>query len=310
MGVPVVGEVIALHGATDSDVLADAAGLEKFSSHPLGTAIRNAAAAKGVAAHRMDRFVNVAGRGASAKCLVCATRDHAIGNLEHIGASAETCDEVLGEVRRLEIAGQTAVLVSEGRVVIGVIGISDRLRPEAPDVVAALHRLGVTSVMLSGDNEAAARAVAEQIGIAEVHGGLLPERKAELIDRLRTMYGGVAMIGDGVNDAPSLARADVGIAMGGGSDVAIEAADVTLMNDAIVTLPYLLGLSRKTFGVVRQNVYGSLIVKGLILLAGITGLAGLGVAVAVDAGTAILVVLNGLRLFGYRGAAVTAVSTR
>ncbi|RQM33071.1 heavy metal translocating P-type ATPase [Rhodococcus ruber] len=91
MGVPVVGEVIALHGATDSDVLADAAGLEKFSSHPLGTAIRNAAAAKGVAAHRMDRFVNVAGRGASAKCLVCATRDHAIGNLEHIGASAETC---------------------------------------------------------------------------------------------------------------------------------------------------------------------------------------------------------------------------
>ncbi|KLO44706.1 hypothetical protein ABW17_08290 [Mycobacterium nebraskense] len=310
VGIPVVSEVITLHGATESDVLADAAGLEKFSSHPLATAIENAAADKGIAAHRMDKFANVAGRGASANCLVCAAREHAIGNLAHIGASAATCDEVLREVQQLETAGQTAVLVSEGRTVIGVIGISDEVRPEAPRVVAALHQLGVTPVMLTGDNERAARAVAERVGISAVYGGLLPEQKAELVDQLQATCGPVAMIGDGINDAPSLARADVGIAMGGGSDVAIETADVALLNDAIGTIPYLLGLGQKTFLVVKQNVYGSLIVKGLILLAGITGLAGLSLAVAIDAATAIVVVLNGLRLFGYRLTTVTATSTR
>ncbi len=298
VGTPVVAEVIALHGATEADVLADAAGIEKFSSHPLATAIEEYAKAKNVKPHRMDKFKNIAGRGGVATCMVCDTKDHAIGNLQHVGANAETCKDVLREVQRMESKGMTSVLVSEGKTVIGIIGITDTLRPESSSVIDALKKLKVTSVMLTGDNKLAAQYVAAQVGISEVYGALLPEEKAKLIDTLQAKHGRVAMVGDGVNDAPSLARADVGIAMGGGgSDLAIETADVTLMNDAIGTIPYLMGVGQQTFRVVRQNVYGSIVVKGVILIAGVLGLASLSVAVAADAAMAVLVVLNGLRLF-------------
>lgn len=299
VGTPVVAEVIAFNGASKADVLADAAGLEKFSSHPLAAAIEAYAAQEGVEPHAMDKYKNVAGRGGVASCLVCEDKDHAIGNLQHIGSSAKASKEVIKEVERLEAKGMTSILVSEGKVVIGVIGVTDELRPESKGVIDALKRLKVTPVMLTGDNKLAAKYVASQVGIKDVYGALLPEEKAGLIEKLQKKYGRVAMVGDGVNDAPSLARADVGIAMGGGgSDIAIETADVTLMNDAIGTIPYLMDVGQQTFRVVRQNVYGSLIVKGIILLAGALGLASLSVAVTVDAAMAILVVVNGLRLFG------------
>lgn len=298
VGTPVVAEVVLLHGATEEDVIGDAAGIEKFSSHPLAKAIEDYAQQKSIKPHKMDKFKNVAGRGGNANCLVCGGEDHAIGNLQHIGASAKTCDHVLPEAERLEGMGMTAVLVSEGKKVIGIIGITDELRTDSKGVIDALKKLNVTPVMLTGDNQRAADYIAQKVGIGEAYGALLPEQKSELIIRLQSRYGRVAMVGDGVNDAPSLARADVGIAMGGGgSDVAIETADVTLMNDAIGTIPYLLGLGQQTFRVVRQNVYGSLIVKGVILVLGIAGVIGLSIAVAADAIMAVLVVLNGLRLF-------------
>ncbi len=301
-GSPIVAEVVTLHGASEQDVLADAAGLEKFSSHPLAAAIEDYAKSKGVKPHKMDKFKNTAGRGGNAACMVCDTKAHAIGNLQHIGANAKACKDVLREVERMESKGMTAVLVSEGKTVIGVIGITDTLRPESKSVIDTLKKLNVTSVMLTGDNKLAAEYVASQVGITEVYGALLPEEKAKLIDTLQAKHGRVAMVGDGVNDAPSLARADVGIAMGGGgSDLAIETADITLMNDKIGTIPYLMEVGQQTFGVVRQNVYGSLIVKGVILIAGVLGLASLSVAVAADAAMAVLVVLNGLRLFNAGG---------
>jgi Cd2+/Zn2+-exporting ATPase len=298
VGTPVVAEVVLLHGANEVDVIGDAAGIEKFSSHPLAKAIEDYAEQKGIKPHKMAGFKNVAGRGGNANCMVCDNKTHAIGNLQHIGASAKTCKHVLAEVERLEGMGMTAVLVSEDTKVIGIIGITDELRADSKTVIDALKKLNVTPVMLTGDNQKAAQYIAAQTGISEVYGALLPEDKADLIDKLQARYGRVAMVGDGVNDAPSLARADVGIAMGGGgSDIAIETADVTLMNDAIGAIPYLMDVGQQTFRVVRQNVYGSLIVKGVILVAGITGLASLSVAVAADAIMAILVVLNGLRLF-------------
>jgi len=308
VGTPVVAEVVLLHGASEDDVIGDAAGIEKFSSHPLAKAIEDYAAQNGIQPHKMDKFKNVAGRGGNANCLVCDSKEHAIGNLQHIGASAETCDHVLPEVKRLEGMGMTAVLVSEGKKVIGIIGITDELRDDSKSVINALKKLKVTPVMLTGDNQRAANYIAEKVGISEVYGALLPEQKSELIVKLQSRYQRVAMVGDGVNDAPSLAQADVGIAMGGGgSDVAIETADVTLMNDAIGTIPYLLGVGQQTFRVVRQNVYGSLIVKGIILVLGIAGVIGLSVAVAVDAIMAILVVLNGLRLFNAGGSEVAII---
>lgn len=309
VGTPVVAEVVVLHGASEEDVIGDAAGIEKFSSHPLAKAIEDHAAKKGIKPHKMDKFKNVAGRGGNANCLVCDDKEHAIGNLQHIGASAETCDHVLPEVERLEGMGMTAVLVSEGKKVIGIIGITDELRDDSKGVIDALKKLKVTPVMLTGDNQRAADYIAEKVGISEAYGALLPEQKSELIIKLQSRYQRVAMVGDGVNDAPSLARADVGIAMGGGgSDVAIETADVTLMNDAIGTIPYLLGVGQQTFRVVRQNVYGSLIVKGIILVLGIAGFIGLSVAVAADAIMAVLVVLNGLRLFNAGGSEVAIIN--
>ena len=309
VGTPVVAEVVVLHGASEEDVIGDAAGIEKFSSHPLAKAIEDYAAKKGIKPHKMDKFKNVAGRGGNANCLVCDDKEHAIGNLQHIGASAETCDHVLPEVERLEGMGMTAVLVSEGKKVIGIIGITDELRDDSKGVIDALKKLKVTPVMLTGDNQRAADYIAEKVGISEAYGALLPEQKSELIIKLQSRYQRVAMVGDGVNDAPSLARADVGIAMGGGgSDVAIETADVTLMNDAIGTIPYLLGVGQQTFRVVRQNVYGSLIVKGIILVLGIAGFIGLSVAVAADAIMAVLVVLNGLRLFNAGGSEVAIIN--
>lgn len=308
VGTPVVAEIVLLHGATEEDVIGDAAGIEKFSSHPLAKAIEDYAKQKGIKPHKMDKFKNVAGRGGNANCLVCDSKEHAIGNLQHIGASAETCDHVLPEVERLEGMGMTAVLVSEGKKVIGIIGITDELRSDSKSVIDALKRLRVTPVMLTGDNQRAADYIAQKVGIKEAYGALLPEQKSELIEKLQARYQRVAMVGDGVNDAPSLARADVGIAMGGGgSDVAIETADVTLMNDAIGTIPYLLGVGQQTFRVVRQNVYGSLIVKGVILVLGIAGVIGLSVAVAADAIMAVLVVLNGLRLFNAGGSQVAII---
>lgn len=309
VGTPVVTEVIVLHGASEDDVVGDAAGIEKFSSHPLAKAIEDYAKQKGIKPHKMDSFKNVAGRGGNANCLICDTKEHAIGNLQHIGASTETCEHVLPEVERLESMGMTAVLVSEGRKVIGIIGITDELRSDSKSVIDTLKKLNVTPVMLTGDNQRAANYIAQKVGISEVYGALMPEQKSELIVKLQSRYQRVAMVGDGVNDAPSLARADVGIAMGGGgSDVAIETADVTLMNDAIGAIPYLLGVSQQTFRVVRQNVYGSLIVKGIILVLGIAGAIGLSAAVATDAIMAVLVVLNGLRLFNTGGSEVAIIS--
>lgn len=298
VGRPIVTKVIVFNGASKEDVLGDAAGLEELSSHPLARAIEEYAKENNIKPHRMRSFKNIVGRGSVANCVVCEDREHAIGNLQHIGAGAKATKEVLKAVEQLESDGMTAVLVREKDKIIGIIGIVDELRPESKLVIDKITKFGVVPVMLTGDNVHAAKYIGKQVGIKETYGALLPEQKAELIDKLQSQYGKVAMVGDGVNDAPSLARADVGIAMGGsGSDVAIESADITLMNDKIENITYLISLGKQTFTVIKQNVYGSLIVKGVILVAGIVGVIGLPVAVAADAGMAILVVLNGLRLF-------------
>ena len=185
---------------------------------------------------------------------------------------------------------------------IGIIGLADELRPGARDAVSRLRREGVSHViMLTGDNLNTARAIAAQTGVDEFHAELLPEDKVRAIDALRRAHGPVAMVGDGVNDAPALAAADVGIAMGAaGTDAALETADVALMADDLSKLPYLRRLGRATVRNVRANIAFSLALKAVFLALAVAGVATLWMAVVADMGASLLVIANGLRLLRIR----------
>ena len=190
------------------------------------------------------------------------------------------------------------IAVGDGQEVWGLIAVADAVRPEAKGIVTALHRAGIKHVvMLTGDNRATADAIAKQTGIDEVQADLLPGDKVAAVEDLVRRYGSVAMVGDGVNDAPAMGRANLGIAMGAmGSDAAIETADVALMSDDLSKLPWLVRHSRATLAVIRQNVAFSICVKVVFTVLTVIGLASLWGAIAADVGASLLVVLNGLRL--------------
>ena len=189
-------------------------------------------------------------------------------------------------------------MVASGGAPVGVIGVSDQLRETARDTVALLHAQGVRHIaLLTGDHEAAARALAESVGIDEYRAALLPEDKVAAVLALRRRHGALAMVGDGVNDAPALASADVGIAMGvAGTDAALETADIALMADDLAKIPYALGLGRATARNIRTNIAFSLSLKGAFLVMAIAGSAKLWMAVVADMGASLIVIANALRL--------------
>ena len=188
-------------------------------------------------------------------------------------------------------------MLLEGERALGVIAVADRVRAEAPAALRQLAKLGVATVMLSGDNQQVAQAVAAQTGIIEAHGGLLPEDKLERIIRLQSFGKTVAMVGDGVNDAPALARADLGIAMGAaGSDSALETAGVALMDDKLAKLADLISHARRTAQVLKVNIAVALLTKLVFFALAMFGLASLWMAVFADVGTSLVVIANGLRL--------------
>ena len=200
-------------------------------------------------------------------------------------------------------AGRSVVVVGDDHEVWGLIAIADAVRPEARAIVADLRAAGIEHVvMLTGDNQATAQAIAKQTGVNEIRAELLPADKVRAIETLVDQYGAVAMVGDGVNDAPAMARATLGIAMGAaGSDAAIETADVALMSDDLSKLPWLIRHSRRTLGIVRQNITLSLSVKALFVVLTFAGAASLWAAIAADMGVSLLVILNALRLLGSAG---------
>jgi Cd2+/Zn2+-exporting ATPase len=204
-------------------------------------------------------------------------------------------------VVRLESAGRTLMVVRAGGRMLGVLGVMDTPRASAKGVVAALHALGVTrTIMLTGDNERVAGAVGAAVGIREVRGDLLPEQKVEAVAALARSSSRVAMVGDGVNDAPAMATATVGIAMGaGGSDVALETADVALMADDLTALPFAVALSRAARRIIFQNLWASLGMVAFLIPATLFGFAKIGVAVALHEGSTLLVVANALRLLAF-----------
>ena len=281
-------------GPTADEILELAAALESRSEHPIAEAIRAKAGLRSDGrGYRITEFQAVTGRGARARL---DGEIYQIGRPELFGDAVEAWKPALN---RLAASGRTAVCVGGETSILGLVVVADRARQEARRALTDLRRLGIERiVMLTGDNEATARAVASDLGVDEYYAGLMPEEKLEKVRQLEAEAGNVAMVGDGVNDAPALAAASVGIAMGAAaSDVALETADVALMADDLGKLPYLFELSRRGSGVIRQNIAASIAIK-FSLAAGVPfGWVNLITAVLVgDLGSSLAVTLNALRL--------------
>jgi Cd2+/Zn2+-exporting ATPase len=294
-GQPEISAIVPLNGHTPRELLERAAALEVHSPHPLAAAIVRRAQSEQVVVPAAAGFRQLDGRGAVG---TIDGREFWIGSRRLMDERQVAPDEIAREAARLEAAGHSVVVLGNANHVCGLFGVADSVRPAARDTLAALKRAGVArTILLTGDNQSSARLVAAELGLDEVHAELLPEDKLDAITRLVEQCGEVAMVGDGVNDAPALARATLGIAMGAaGSDAAIETADVALMSDALDRLPWLIRHARRTVWIVRQNIAFSLGVKALVLILTLAGLSSLWLAIAADTGATLLVIANSLRL--------------
>lgn len=299
-GEPEVTEVVPRQGSGASrplaDVLAAAAGMERLSQHPLALAIVRHAEAQRITPADVRDFRSLTGAGASATY-------H--GSTVFIGKPGlfqselkVSLDPVRGEIERLQAEGKTVVLIGDERDVWALVAIRDNVRSNARQAVQELHAVGVERVvMLTGDNERTAQAIAREVGIDEVYANLTPEDKARKVRELSERYGHLAMVGDGVNDAPALAEATVGVAMGAaGTDVALETADVALMADDLEKLVYALRLARRNRAVVNQNLALSALVIGVLVIGAVAGFFSLPIAVVGHEVSELLVIGNGLRM--------------
>ena len=295
-GRPEVTAVRPLNGTDPRRVLALAAAVEARSEHPLAAAILERARDAGLALPSAEATRAHPGRGVEA---MVEGRRVWVGS-ERLFAELGLGDPAAaGEARQLEEQGSTVVLVAYDEGFLGAIAVSDRLRPEAAASVASLRAAGIGTVaLLTGDNPATARAVASALGDPEliVEAGLLPADKVTAVRELENNYGPVLMVGDGINDAPALAAATTGVAMGAaGTDVALETADVALMADDLSRLPQLIGLARKSEGIIRGNIGFALLVKAVFVVLAAGGIATLWMAVLADMGASLLVIANGMR---------------
>ena len=300
-GRPQVTEVITFGGVTREEVLAKAAAIDSHSEHPLAQAVVRAAEEEKISFKTAAAYEAKTGQGAVA---VIDGHPHFIGNhkLAHgMGVCSPEVEEVLAVI---EAKGQSLAVLGHtphdgcAGAILGVIAIGDTVRPEAAEALKLLHATGIRKVvMLSGDNQRTASAIAAQVGIDEAKGDLLPDQKVDALKELLAEYRHVGMIGDGVNDAPALALASVGIAMGGiGSDTAIETADMTLMKDDLRKVAASVVLGRRVVSIIRFNVSFALVVKAVFLVLAFLGLAGLWMAILADTGATLLVIVNSLRL--------------
>lgn len=295
MGEPEVAAIYPLGDASEADLLTLAGALEARSSHPLARAILGKAEHDGITVEAAEDTRTVPGRGLEGRI---DGRNVWLGS-DRFADEKGFGDTIPSDLQdRIEEAGNTLVAVGDEKGVTGLLELRDRIRPDAKGIVAQLHAQGVKKiVMLTGDNERTARAVAAEVGIDEVRAELLPEDKVTAIEKLVAAHDMVAMIGDGVNDAPAMARAHYGIAMGAvGSDAAIETADIALMTDDIGKVPWLIGHSRHTMSIIRQNIGISLATKAVFVGLTAFGMATMWGAIAADVGVSLLVVANALRL--------------
>jgi Cd2+/Zn2+-exporting ATPase len=290
----VVG-VAPVNGGSAERALQLAASIESRSEHPIGRAILAHALDERLALEPVQRFQALPGLGAEALVGESAVLVGSHRLFEERGICSA---EVHARVEAFGADGRSLVMVGASGAPVGVIGVADRPREAARDAVQMLRDHGVAHVaLLTGDNEPAARTLGSAVGVDEVRSGLLPQDKVAAVRALRSRHGATAMIGDGVNDAPALAAADVGIAMGvAGSDAALETADVALMADELLKIPYALRLSRATVGNIRMNIAFSIVLKAAFLVMAVLGVATLWMAVVADMGASLIVIANALRL--------------
>ena len=301
LGKPTVTKVEATyctgndHCEPCNDLVAIASSLEAHSTHPLGAAVLQEAVARGV--HNRypaaEGLQVLEGRGQQG---VLNGKLATVGSLPLFLAEHETPEKIVEEVEEAEERGQTTMLICDGERVVGYLAVQDEPRPEAREVIAELKAEGIRTLMLTGDNSGVADSIAEKVGIDNVFAGLLPAEKLNKLIELKKEFGRVVMVGDGINDSPALAQADIGVAMGGaGNAQVLETADVVLMNDDLSRLPFAVRLSRRVNRLIRQNVVISLAVKVTVAVAAMAGLTPLWVAIFADIGISLIVTLNGLR---------------
>jgi len=301
-GRPMLSDVEGRPGTPVDDVLRLAASLDAHSTHPVARAVVAAWRSQPHAAQqplwRVEAFKTLPGQGVTAVVHTDAgARQVALGNLGLL--SARGLADATTQERMTELAnqGKTVFALMDDQAVLGVLAVSDALRPDSHEAVAQLKTLGVTPVMLTGDNAQTARHIASQLGIEDARGPLMPEDKLRAVESLQSTHGPVAMVGDGVNDGPALARADIGLAMGAaGTATALETADVAIMDDDPRKIARFIRLSQATHRVLVQNIALALGIKAVFLALSLAGLATLWMAVFADVGASLLVVANGMRL--------------
>ncbi len=297
-GVPAVTDIVTFSG-NENELLMLTAALEKGSQHPLASAITKKAEAAGLHFNEVsvEEFQSITGKGIKAT----------IQNEMYYVGSPNLFEEILPnhidqtiyvQISRLQTQGKTVMILGTAYGIIGLVAVADQVRTTSKEVIEKLHQLGIEkTVMLTGDNQRTAEAIGQEVGVTDIRADLLPEDKLNFIKELRERYSSVAMVGDGVNDAPALAASTVGVAMGGaGTDTALETADIALMSDDLSKLPFTIKLSRRALRTIKQNITFSLVVKAIALLLVIPGWLTLWIAIFADMGATLIVTLNSLRL--------------
>ncbi|MBM2834862.1 MAG: ATPase [Candidatus Brocadiaceae bacterium] len=295
IGKPAVTDTIPMNNQREETILQLAASIENYSEHPLGETIVNQAKERGLNLQTVDTFESLPGMGVKARI---GTQEYCIGNKRLFSQFSIPIDKALVHISKLEKQGKTVVLLGSQKELLGIIAVADKVRMEAKNVIQTLKKGGIERViMLTGDNEGTAETIAREVGVDEYYAKLLPEDKVAAVKKLKEKYSYIAMVGDGVNDAPAMAEANAGIAMGAaGTDIAIETSDFVLMSDDLAKIPYIIKLSRRTISNIRQNIVVSLLVIAFLVPVALCGWIGLVPGLLINEIGGLIVIVNGLRL--------------
>lgn len=299
-GKPIVTDIVSLSHHSEKEILQLTSSLEAHSEHPIAEAII-AEWQKNIPENSLmavNNFEAVPGRGVLG---IIDDQSYFLGNHRFAEEKSACNEEIEALLNRFEQEGKTTIVLGTDHKAIAILAVGDTLRETAPSAIQSLHKLGLRTAMITGDNPTTAQTIAKILGIDDVKANLLPEDKLNAIDALLKKYKVVGMVGDGINDAPALAKASVGFAMGhGGTDVALETADIAIMEDNLNKLPFFIALSRRTWHKLIENISLSIGIKGVFFILALFGLATLWMAIFADMGASLIVVLNGLRILRFK----------